>query len=539
MPTLAVRPEPTRQRQAERNLRSGLGLGTVLLALAMLPGCGSPCGGAAERCLMLRVEGSGVYSSVAVTLRYDAPVFWGQQAPRQVLGGPIALPATLPVALPSDALPAAMRNVTVTARSADGTTETSGSAVLELSDAASLAATVSQLFSFERRDVALNVSAPMPLPHTLLAGANNDVALGDLNSDGQLDLAVVHTENQFSFRLGAVDGGYPSVPLSAPFIMPQNVAGGSVSYPRRVAILDVDNDGRNDVVASGLYLADLSVHLGAGDGSLKPEQHLTAFSDGTMASLGISIGTFIVADLDGKAPLDFVVVENNNGTRIVLVKNLSTPGVLKSAPVVVDLGVTPDQLMRNGIGTPALADLDGDGFPDLLAPHQRSSYSDVDIIWGNAAGTWGTPNLSLPAGDEPNSVVVADMNSDRCSDFATVSDQSTTLHVFLQNCSGGVGQRSFREQIFRFGLPHYGPMGLRLGDLDGDGMRDLFMLDSHGGEVLMMLGRGDGTFAPPLAFSAGSEPVALALADIDRDGALDVAVANQWSPFATFLYLRR
>lgn len=507
-------------------------MGTALCALAVLSGCGSPCGGAAERCLALQVEGRGSYASLAVTLRYDAPVFWGQLAPGQVVSGPITLPTTVLVTLPSDVPAEALRSITVAARSSDGTQEVSGSTALALGGSDALAATVSQIFTFERRDVGLGVSGP-PLAHTILAGTTSDLALGDLNADGHLDLVLSHTENQFSVRLGLEDSGFPSQPLSQPFVVPQNSVAGGVSYPRRVAILDVDGDGKNDVVASGLYLADLSVHLGNGDGSLKPYQYLPAFTTSTISS-----ALFIVTDLDGKPPLDFVVVENN-GSRLALVKNLSTPGTLKSAPVIVDLGTTADMIQRSGIGVPVVNDLDGDGFRDLLAPHPRSGYPFVDILWGNAAGTWPVPTFSLRAGDEPNSVVVADVNGDRCSDFIAVADQSTTLHVFLQDCRGGVSQRSFREQLFRFGLPRYGPMGLHLGDLDGDGIADLFMLDNHGGELLVMLGHGDGTFAPPLAFAAGNEPIALALADIDGDGALDVAIGNQWSQFASVLYQRR
>jgi hypothetical protein len=70
--------------------------------------------------------------------------------------------------------------------------------------------------------------------------------------------------------------------------------------------------------------------------------------------------------------------------------------------------------------------------------------------------------------------------------------------------------------------------GLRAaaGDFTGARHVDLAVLDNSAGTVLVLLGNGDGTFRPQVAYSVGSSPDALVAADFTGDGRTDLAVAN-------------
>jgi VCBS repeat protein/FG-GAP repeat protein len=68
-----------------------------------------------------------------------------------------------------------------------------------------------------------------------------------------------------------------------------------------------------------------------------------------------------------------------------------------------------------------------------------------------------------------------------------------------------------------------------IADLNGDGKLDLATANFNSNDISVLLGNGDGTFQPPVNFSAGTAPVALAYADFNHDGKLDLATANNTS----------
>lgn len=79
------------------------------------------------------------------------------------------------------------------------------------------------------------------------------------------------------------------------------------------------------------------------------------------------------------------------------------------------------------------------------------------------------------------------------------------------------------------------PQALVTGDFDGDGRLDLAVTDSKTDAVLVLKGRGDGTFGGPRSFSVGKRPLSLVAADLDGDGILDLATADFYDDALTLL----
>jgi hypothetical protein len=65
------------------------------------------------------------------------------------------------------------------------------------------------------------------------------------------------------------------------------------------------------------------------------------------------------------------------------------------------------------------------------------------------------------------------------------------------------------------------------GDFNGDGKLDLAAVDVGSNQLGIILGNGEGTFQPPLAFAVGTQPLSVATGDFNGDGYLDVVTANQ------------
>lgn len=170
-------------------------------------------------------------------------------------------------------------------------------------------------------------------------------------------------------------------------------------------------------------------------------------------------------------------------------------------------------------------DIDADGRRDLaIANFDEHSLT---LHFGGEPGSARSEVYAV--GANPYQVRMADLNADGITDVvvgnttevppeaATVPPHTITI---LLGTGGGALSAHARYVLGR------GSSGIAIADLDADGQLDLAVTSFEDHVVYVLAGNGDGTFQEPNAFATGAAPLDVAAADIDADGRLDLAVTN-------------
>ncbi len=175
-----------------------------------------------------------------------------------------------------------------------------------------------------------------------------------------------------------------------------------------------------------------------------------------------------------------------------------------------------------------------DDFPDIAVANKAANT--ISILLGAADGD-GTfqPKTDIPTGRAPVSVVSAnfhDLNGvSGAVDLAVANQADNTISIFQGN-----GDGTFKAPTL-IALPAgFEPTSLAVADLNGDGHQDLVVADQGNNTFSVLLGNGNGTFQTRKDYPTGTAPVYVALGDFNEDGALDIATANNTANTVSIYY---
>jgi hypothetical protein len=336
---------------------------------------------------------------------------------------------------------------------------------------------------------------------------DSSVLVADLTGDGYLDLVTANSgSDTVSVLLSNGDGTF----------QPQRTFAAGHG-PVALAVADINGDGKPDLIVTDegtqSDLGDtVSVLLGNGDGTFQAPQTFT---------VGGVPAWVAVADLNGDGRPDIVTANYADGTVSVLL-NETAPGASTLSLVAqptCQVGADPDSL--------AVADLNGDGIPDLVVANQGTNAypgDTISVLQGNGDGTF-QPQQTYLVGKEPDSVAVADINGDGKPDLVVANYGGGTVSVLL-----GAGKGVFQpQQTFAAGA---GPEDVAVADLNGDGKPDLITANygRASATVSVLLNETDSggavSFAAPQTVSVGADPRQVAAADFNSDGIPDLVTAN-------------
>jgi hypothetical protein len=347
---------------------------------------------------------------------------------------------------------------------------------------------------------------------------SGSLAVADVNGDGKPDLIVANTPTygvgSIGVLLGNGDGTFQPVAL--------NTSVGQVGEFNALAVADLNGDGKPDLVvvtccaSNGDFQA--AVLLGNGDGTF---QSAVKYDGGGQQS-----SLVVVGDVNGDGRPDIVVVNwvdsNSQATANVLLGN--GDGTFQP---FVSSNASPDP------GCATLADVNHDGKLDLLICGEDS----VVVLLGNGDGTFQSyVDRNFYTGYCTTAAVVADVNGDGFPDM--VAPNAGGNGCGSQGFAGillGNGDGTFQTEVdyLALGYTYLGVGASAVGDLNGDGKPDVMVTTGLGlygsvhGSVGVVLGNGDGIFQTATSFDAGgSQTQAVVAADLNGDGKLDIVVAN-------------
>ena len=262
------------------------------------------------------------------------------------------------------------------------------------------------------------------------------------------------------------------------------------------------------VKTATLALALLPLTLAAGDSSVSMHRFRQ-----TSIPVGRGPRWISVADVNHDRNPDIVVANAEGETVSVLLGDGA--GHFRQAPgSPVAAGHLPNDI--------AIADMNGDGNPDLVIANHQSPY--LTILLGDGKGGFrpapGSP-FDVHSTPHPHGVAVADFNGDGKPDAVTDSWGNNQVELLLGDGKGGI---TTPGRYFAVGRRPY--ERLRSADFNHDGFPDVVTTNLDDGTVSILLGDGKGGFrnAPGSPFKAGAKPWQVVVDDVDGDGNADLVV---------------
>ena len=312
--------------------------------------------------------------------------------------------------------------------------------------------------------------------------APQDIAIGDVNGDGLLDVVVSEkgdvTDDFQAHTCIFINTSYHQIfSFESPIIIDGD------GYESCVQLQDINGDGKLDIVTTRGTYDQLGVYVNTSDGNS------VSFADKVIISNVLANGRPDFADLNGDGMIDMVTASYSSSSysnrEVFVYSNNSAEGNIEfDLEATIVAGGFPPAGYNDynwSSSNPTLADIDGDGR--------------LDIIVGN-----GTCGLCSPSGIS----ILRNISTD--SELGFEYEYSD----FYQYESNSL------------------PVGISISDLNGDGKPDLLTNDWMGGISIMVNSSTEGNISleEQMQIGVGGFPLSIATADLNMDYTPEIVVAN-------------
>jgi hypothetical protein len=301
------------------------------------------------------------------------------------------------------------------------------------------------------------------------AGYNpNDIATGDFNNDGNLDLSFANSDRKYlTVLLGNGQGSFTAAPKS-PF--PVEV----IPHTHGIATGDFNNDGRLDLVTDSWGNNQIEILFGDSINGFKTPG--TFFKVGKMPYQRLRVAD---VNMDGNMDIITTNLEGNNAT-ILLGDGKGNFNEAARSPF--PCGDAPFGV--------AIGDVNADGKPDLAIINSPASTggastgtNGLTVLLGDGKGNFtmmqGSPFV---AGKIPNRVALGDVNGDGVNDIVTSDNDNNKIYLFLM---------SKKENVLASSIITVGnhPKGIVIADLNGDGKCEIVVCNNLDNDITIITGK--------------------------------------------------
>jgi hypothetical protein len=292
--------------------------------------------------------------------------------------------------------------------------------------------------------------------------------------------------------------------------------------PAQIIAANLSGDGLTDLVVRNAGDGSLSVYFGATFKNLKVVGPVSSLDPPTFLPpvtlpVGLGVSDVQAVDTTGSGVLDLVVTNKLTG-QVSFLRNLGdgtfAPPVPYSAGTglsAVDPGSSPEVTSLEATAGVAAGPLTPGGPTDLVTINPGSHA--MGIVMGLGGDRFANP-VALPTHGPAKVVRMADFTGNGIDDLAVLTANGLSIYL-------GDGQGGFLPPT-TYAVPPETD-GLTVADLLGNGKLDLLVGDAYG-DVLVLLGKGDGTFQP---YHEANQTVELAVADLTGTGSKDIIYADQ------------
>jgi hypothetical protein len=321
----------------------------------------------------------------------------------------------------------------------------------------------------------------------VVGGGPFDIAIGDLNRDGRLDIAVANADAESVTLLFNTGAGNFGAPVSLPV----------TGNPRGIAVGDFNRDGVLDIAVTRFATAQLDVIFGAGDGTFPTRRTHGA----PVNPQGMAVGDF---NRDGWQ--DVIVAAASGVVRIY--EMFATGAVIRDLPAA-----------GHGWNVIAPGDLDRDGRLDVAVASTGSSL--VYFLYNRASG-W-TASEAIPVAASPRGLAIGDLNQNGTSEVIVAGRAASMFTVISRAASGAVSTAEFASGT--------GARAVALADFDKTGRVGVATANEYGRSATVSTNRTNFGPAPAFAFEP-TEPRqsfwdVSGLADFNENGTPDYVGDNR------------